>query len=72
MGKVVTFNGVTRHDLPVDRVLTAAQGQLSKVVIIGYDLDGNEYFASSCADGGEVLWLLERLKHALLTIGESE
>lgn len=36
---------------------------------IGYDADGAEYFASSIADGADVLWLLERLKQQLLTTG---
>ena len=30
------------------------------------DMDGEEYFASSIADGGTVLWLIERMKLQLL------
>ena len=36
------------------------------VVILGFDTDGKEYFASTYADGGTVVWLLERCKIALM------
>lgn len=67
MGDVVLFDGVTRLDLPPDRVLSQAVGHLKSVVILGYDRDGLEYFASSIADGGKVLWLLECCKRQLLS-----
>jgi hypothetical protein len=66
MGKVVPLNCITKLDLPVDRVLEGAKEKLEHVVIIGYDKDGEEYFASTFADGGDVLWLLERMKKKLL------
>lgn len=68
MTNVVPFNGITRLDLDPERVLEAARGQLTGVVIMGYARDGSEYFASSYADGGDVLWLLERSKLKLLTV----
>ena len=37
---------------------------------MGYTETGEEYFASSIADGGDVLWLMERMKAALLRAGE--
>lgn len=37
------------------------------IVVLGYDPAGEEYFASSIADGADVIWLLERLKLKLLT-----
>lgn len=67
MTKVVEFTGVTRLDISPDRVLDAARGELESVVLCGYDKDGNEYFASSVADGGAALWMLERAKQALLS-----
>lgn len=68
--QVIRWEGVTRHDLPVERVLDAAtSADLSCVVVLGYGPDGAEYFASSIADGADVLWLLERLKLQLLTTG---
>lgn len=66
MGDVVTFSGITKLDLPPDRILEDAIGKLEGVVILGYTKEGDEFFASSYADGGNVLWLLERLKKQLL------
>lgn len=67
---VVDFGGITKLDLPPDRVLEGAKGRLDSVVIMGFDQDGNEYFASSKADGGEVMWLMERCKKQLLEMPE--
>jgi hypothetical protein len=66
MGKLEYLDIVTRLDIPPDRVLEQAKGKLEGVVLLGYD-KGGEYFASSYADGGDVLWLLERCKLRLLT-----
>ena len=67
MGEVVIMPGPTRLNIPAERVLeAAAKAEITDVVILGYDAEGNEYFASSLADGGTVLWLLERLKLKLL------
>jgi hypothetical protein len=71
MGKVINFTGITKLDLPVDRILTSAVGELEGVVILGYKKDGSEYFAASYADGGSVLWLLERCKKQLLEVDAS-
>ncbi len=68
MGDVIDFNGITRLDMPPDRVLEKAIGQLDGVVIMGYDKEGEEVFFSSIADGGEVLWLLEQCKLKLLKV----
>ncbi len=66
---VVALDVVTSLDLPADRILDGARdADLGGVVILGWDRDGEEYFASSIADGADVLWLLERLKLELLTI----
>lgn len=66
---IIRFNGITKLNISAERVLeAAAEAGLTGVVLVGYDEDGDEYFASSYADGGEVLWLLERAKHKLLTI----
>lgn len=66
---VVQFNGITKLDLPAERIIAAAANAgLTDVVIIGYTESGDEYFAGSVADGGAVLWMLERAKMALLRI----
>jgi hypothetical protein len=68
---VVYLNGITKLDVPAERVLQRAlEHGLESVVISGHDKDGNEYFASSVADGGTCLWLIERLKKRLLQIPE--
>ena len=69
MGDIVTFNGVTRLDIPVDRILDGARdAELTEVVVIGYRQDGSEFFASSTGDGGDVVWHLERAKYKLLGV----
>ena len=70
MTNVIQFNGITRLNLDPDIVLENSKGKLTGFVIAGYDTDGNEYFASTYADGGDALWLLERMKLGLLTISE--
>lgn len=68
---VVSAGIQTRLDVPPSRILAgAAECGLESVVVIGYDADGGEYFASSAADGGDVLWLLERCKRALLSTAD--
>lgn len=66
MSKIIQFTGITKLDLPADRILEQAEGKLEGVVIMGYTTEGEEYFASSYADGGNVLWLAERLKTMLI------
>lgn len=67
------LNLVTRLNLPPRRVLEAAlASNVTSVVVMGYDENGNEYFASSIADGGDVLWLMERCKKLLLDVPDRE
>lgn len=68
MSKVIPLHCVTRLDLPVDRVLEMAKERLEGCVILGWDVDGELYFASTYADGGEVLWLLEKCKLLLMEV----
>lgn len=72
MSNVIPLNNLTRINLPVERVLEAAKNGMTEVVLIGYDKDGCHYFASSIADGGEVLWLIEKCKMALMGVKETE
>jgi hypothetical protein len=66
MGDVVRFNGLTRLKMDPDVVLTEAVGNLETAIVIGYDKDGEAYFASSDPDGGNCLWLMELFKKRLL------
>lgn len=66
--KILPFTGITSLDSDPDMVLDSAKDQLEGVVILGFKKDSEGmYFASSYADGGTVLWLLEKLKLNLLT-----
>ena len=66
--RIIPLGCITRLDLPVDRVLEGAKSNLSSVVIMGWDTNDELYFASTFADGGEILWLMEKCKEALLNI----
>lgn len=69
MGEIVEFNGITLLDLPVQRILDrASEAKLTTVVVLGYDEDGDEYFASSISDGADVIWIMERAKLKLLRV----
>lgn len=63
---VIPLGNITRLDLPVDTVLEGAKNELEGVILIGYDKASQLYFASTYADGGDVLWLLEQTKLALM------
>lgn len=69
--KVIPFTGITKLDLDPDMILEKNKGQLAGVVILGFTHDEGEVFASSYADGGTVLWLLERCKAMLLAGDQS-
>lgn len=64
--RVIPLGLVTRLDLPVERVLEEAKAQMRDVVLMGWNNDGELYFASTFSDGGEVMWLLELCKKRLL------
>lgn len=65
--EIIIANIPTRLDLPCERILNhALDTGLESVVVMGWDKDGEFYFAHSSADGGEVLWLIEGAKRALL------
>ena len=66
--KVVYLDNVTSLDIPADRVLESALGILEDAVVIGKRPNGEYYFASSVADGGTVLWMMEKLKMELMSV----
>lgn len=69
MGDVVILPVITRLDQPVERILDmAVKADLKGVVIVGYDANGNEFFASSYASGGDALWHLQRASLKLLSV----
>lgn len=69
---MVPLGAITHLDLDPQIVLRAASNKkLQDVVIMGYDADGNEYFASSMASGPNVLWLMESMKKALFEAADA-
>lgn len=66
--EVIDLPVITTLSLNPDRVLEKAIGKMERVAIIGVTKDGNEFFASSEADGGTVLWDMERAKMRLLSM----
>lgn len=65
------FNGVTLHNLDPELVLGAARNaQLKSVTVIGYDEDGDFYFASTEACSPSVLWDLQKAIYKLMEVGE--
>jgi len=66
MAKIIPFGGITKLDLDADLILENNKGEFEGLVIMGFDKDGNERFISTYADGGTVLWLLERCKNRLI------
>ena len=70
---VVVLPVITRLDRPPERVLQEALNEgLMEATIIGYDANGNFFFASSKASGADVIWALEMAKKKLLEIGDAE
>lgn len=59
---------IVTDNINTDQVLAKAYEELEGVVIAGYDKEGEFYFASSIADGGEILWLIEKLKLKLMML----
>jgi hypothetical protein len=54
---------------PVPDVLDrVAKAKPTVIIAVGYDSEGDLFFASSVEDGAEALWLLESAKLQLLTI----
>lgn len=67
MGDVVDMPVITRLNIDPERVLKKAiEHGMRGVVILGYDQEGREVFASSYADGADVLWHLRRAEHNLM------
>jgi len=55
------------EDRSIERILEDAKGELTEdLVVLGWDNNGDLYFGTTAKNGGDVLWLLEAAKHALL------
>ena len=64
---ITDFPGETRLRTPVPKILAIAAGAgLQDCVVIGWRENGELYFASSEANGAEVMWLLRQAEHELI------
>ena len=71
--EIVDLKTVTTLDIPAERVLKAAmEADMDRVIIIGYDGNGAEYFTSSVSDSRDILWLMERAKLRLLRMSDED
>jgi len=69
MAKIIQFPGITKLDMNPQIILQKAlEAEMTEVIVVGFDKDGNEYFASSKADAGSVLYHFQRAIHALMKI----
>jgi len=60
MGDVIYLDISTSEDIPVSRVAENIPHDLENVLVIGNDVDGGLYMASSSAAVSEILLLLAR------------
>ena len=58
----------TTLDIPADRVLEQAVGNMEFAVLIGKHKNGEFYFASSIGNHAEILWNLEKAKKFILDL----
>lgn len=63
---VVPIGGLTTLPIPVENVLDNAPRDLTGVLVIGEQEDGELYVASSTSDKPYCVWLLEKAKKSLL------
>lgn len=66
MGDVVRLRCITTLPLPVTRIIDDTPRDLSEIIVIGIDKEGDFYIATSEADGGNVLWWIEMAKRKLI------
>ena len=65
MGNIVNLDVITTLDIDPNRVIESLKdAKLTDIIVIGYDEEGEFYFAGSKADGGEALWMLEMAKNS--------
>jgi hypothetical protein len=69
---VVMFDGITRLDLPPDRVLESALGCFASVLVIGVDHAGRLQIASSTDSCARLLLLAELAKQEILRLAEEQ
>jgi hypothetical protein len=68
LSNVIKAPIISRIDTDADSVLRDTIGKLDEVIIVGYDKNGNEFYASNVADGTNALWHLQRATYNLLGV----
>lgn len=67
MGDVIDLKIPTTGRVEPDAVLASQIGELSEVILIGANLDGEvSIFASSTSNPEKLLWMVERFKHEII------
>lgn len=67
MSNIIQLSVETSLPVPVEKVLEAAKDRIDEVLVLGFEKDSNDlYIASSTADMGTVLVLMERAKALIL------
>lgn len=70
MSNIIQFRGITKLDLDPDITLDNCKGKLDRFILMGYDKDGEYFFSSTMGDGGDVLWLMEKMKAQLMEMAD--
>lgn len=72
MGEVVYFRGITKLDMPAEKVLKEAlKADLKSVILCGFTKEGDIWASSSVADAGHAMWLIEMFRKRLLDAADS-
>ena len=67
MGDVTTFNGTTKLDIEVRRVVEGLNpDDFKHILVLGWEKDDSLFSASDTSDVGEMLHLMELFKQNLL------
>ena len=67
MADIVELETITTLDLPHEKVLDGAKGIVTGgCIVLGWDSNDEIYMASSIGNTGEMLLLLEKMKHSLI------
>ena len=56
----------TKLDIPAERVREAAEKNCEKLIVIGIDKDGNDYYAANFADAALTYFMVSKFQHKLL------
>lgn len=66
--KIIKWPYPSAVDLPPEKILNELPEacEFEGVLVLGFLKNGDEFFASSYADGGDIMWLMELAKYMML------